>query len=78
MNNIIEIKETLSKLNVCINTQTDDIYIGGLTKKNILHKDDKGFFLIEKYEKFMGKKYPIKKYFNDNKEVEAINYYLNK
>lgn len=80
-NNLSEIdtiKDTLSKLNVCTNTQTGDIYIGGLSNKNLLHKDDKGYFIIESYGKFMGKRYPIKKHFTDPKEVEAIDYFLNK
>ena len=77
MNNILEIKKTLATLNVAINTQTSDVYVGGLNKNNILHKDENGLFLIQGYGKFLNKKYPIKKYFSDNKEIEALNYFLN-
>jgi hypothetical protein len=65
-------QELRNKMNISINTQNGKIYIGGLKPKNILYKDDNGFFLIDGYGKFMGKKYPVKKYFTDKLEIQII------
>lgn len=63
-------------MNICVNTQTDEVYVGGLQKKNILHKDDKGYFLVTGYGKFLKSKYPIKQYFTNEMEVAALNQYI--
>jgi hypothetical protein len=65
------------KMNIATHTKTGNIYVGGLKRKNILYKDDKGFYLIERYEKFIDKKYPIKKYFTDKSEIEILEKVVN-
>ena len=64
--------------NIALNTQTGNVYVGGTKPKNILYKDEKGFFLIDGYGKFMNKKYPIKKYFTDKVEIEILEKYMQK
>ena len=64
-------------LNISLNTETGDVYVGGLKRKNILYRDEKGYFLIDGYGKFMNKKYPIKKYFSPS-ENEVLSAYMNK
>lgn len=65
------------KMNISTNTKTGHIHIGGLKRKNILYKDEKGFYLIDGYGKFMGKRYPIKKYFTNKAEIEVLERVVN-
>lgn len=65
------------KMNIGWNTQTGHIYVGGQKRKNILYKDENGFYLIDGYGKFMGKRYPVKKYFTDKAEIEVLERVVN-
>ena len=66
-----------SEMNISINTQTGQVYVGGIKPKNKLYEDDKGYYLIEGYGKFMNQKYPIKKYFSPIENVVLFNYMNN-
>lgn len=58
------IKKKKAEMYIALNTKTGQVYVGGIKPKNKLNQDDKGYFLIDGYGTFMGKKYPIKKYFS--------------
>lgn len=70
------LKKKYSEMNVSLNTKTGQVYVGGIKPNNKLYSDDKGYYLIDGYEKFMNKKYPIKKYFN-HLENTVLSYYMN-
>jgi hypothetical protein len=58
------IKKKRSEMYIALNTKTGQVYVGGIKPKNRLFKDEKGYYLIDGYGKFMGKKYPVKKHFS--------------
>ena len=70
------LKKKYSEMNVSLHTKTGQVYVGGIKPNNKLYSDDKGYYLIDGYEKFMNKKYPIKKYFN-HLENAVLSYYMN-
>jgi hypothetical protein len=70
------LKKKYSEMNVSLNTKTGQVYVGGIKPNNKLYSDDKGYYLIDGYGKFMNKKYPIKKYFN-HLENTVLSYYMN-
>ena len=72
-----EIKNKLEEMNICVNTQTGEVFVGGTKRKNKLHKDDSGYYLITGFGKFLKNKYPIKKYFKNKIEIAALNQYIN-
>ena len=69
------IKQKMSEMNIALNTKTGQVYVGGIKPKNIVFKDEKGYYLVEGYGKFMGKKYPIKKHFTPS-ENEVLDAYM--
>lgn len=69
------IRQKIAKMNIALNTKTDQVYVGGIKFKNKLYKDDKGYYLISGYEKFMNNKYPVKKYFTPD-ENEVLDAYM--
>ena len=62
-------------MNIALNTKTGQVYVGGIKPKNRVFKDEKGYYLVEGYGKFMGKKYPIKKHFTPS-ENEVLDAYM--
>ncbi len=62
-------------MNIVLNTKTGQVYVGGIKPKNRVFKDEKGYYLIEGYGKFMGKKYPMKKHFTPS-ENEVLDAYM--
>lgn len=68
-------REKIAKMNISLNTQTGQVFVGGLKPKNKLYSDEKGYYLIEGYSKFLNKKYPIKKYFNTDENL-VLNAYM--
>jgi len=68
------LKRKKEEMNIALNTQTGQVYVGGIKPKNKLYSDEKGYFLIDGYDKFMGKKYPIKKYFSPIENYVLSNY----
>lgn len=58
------IKKKMGEMYIALNTKTGQVYVGGIKPKNKLYKDEKGYYLIDGYGTFMGKKYPVKKYFS--------------
>lgn len=68
------INKKRSEMNISINTKTGRVYVGGIKPKNKLYGDDKGYYLIEGFDKFMNQKYPIKKYFSPIENVVLSNY----
>ena len=73
---IEQIKAKCWEMNICTNTVTGHVFVGGLKKKNILYSDDGNYYLITGYEKFMGIKHAKKLFFKDKLEIAAINYHL--
>lgn len=69
------IKQKMSEMNIALNTKTGQVYVGGIKPKNRVFKDEKGYYLVEGYGKFMGKKYPIKKHFTPS-ENEVLDAYM--
>ena len=65
----------MSEMNIALNTKTGQVYVGGIKPKNRVFKDEKGYYLVEGYGKFMGKKYPIKKHFTPS-ENEVLDAYM--
>ena len=71
-----EKKRVKGKMNIAVNIKTGNVYVGGVKPKNILYKDEKGYYIIDGYGKFLNKKYPIKKYFTDETEIAVLRDYL--
>jgi hypothetical protein len=69
------IKQKMSEMNIALNTKTEQVYVGGIKPENRVFKDEKGYYLVEGYGKFMGKKYPIKKHFTPS-ENEVLDAYM--
>lgn len=69
------IRQKIAEMNVALNTKNGQVYVGGIKPKNRLFKDEKGYYLVEEYGKFMGKKYPIKKHFTPS-ENEVLDVYM--
>lgn len=66
-------REKIAKMNISLNTKDGQVYVGGIKPKNKLFKDEKGYYLVDGYGKFMGKKSPVKKHFSmsENEVLEA-------
>ena len=71
-----QIKAKCREMNICTNTVTGHVFVGGLKKKNILYSDDGNYYLITGYEKSMGINHAKKLFFIDKLEIAAINYHL--
>lgn len=68
------LRKTKAEMNIALNTKNFQVYVGGIKPKNKLYEDEKGYFLISDYGKFMGKKYPIKKYFSTLEQKVLFDY----
>lgn len=71
-----EEKSVISKLGLVIRTSDGQVFMGGIKPKNRLYKDENGYYLIESYGKFMGKKYPVKRHITDKLEIKVIEKFL--
>jgi hypothetical protein len=74
LNQLGQLKKKKEEMNIALNTQTGQIYVGGIKPKNKLYSDEKGYYLIDGFDKFMGKKYAIRKYFSPIENVVLSNY----
>jgi len=72
---ISEMRKKIAQMNIILNTSSGQVYVGGTKNKNKLFKDENGYYLVEGYWKFMGKRYPLKKYFTAS-ENEVLNAYM--
>lgn len=72
---VTEMRKKIAQMNIILNTSSGQVYVGGIKNKNKLFKDENGYHLIEGYWKFMGKRYPLKKYFTAS-ENEVLNAYM--
>ena len=68
-------REKIAEMNIALNTKNGQVYVGGIKTKNRLFKDEKGYYVVEEYGKFMGKKYPLKKRFSMS-ENEVLDAYM--